>query len=248
MMKVKEVADLIGISVRTLHHYDVIGLLKPGKTGDAGYRSYDDKHLDTLQQILFFKELGFPLKEIKRIIHDPKYDREHAYVLHKQMLLDKRRRIDRMLATLDKTIDAVKGGYEMSNQEKFKGFDFTRNPYEEEARKKWGNKQVAQSKARLDKLSQDEQQAMSREMNACYSKLASLRDQSPASEEAQAAIAEWYVLLNRMGDYSLETFKGLGQLYVDDERFTKNIDQFGEGLALFMRDAMAVYTDQRMGK
>ena len=89
-MKVKEIADLVGISVRTLHHYDEIGLLIPEKTTDAGYRVYSDKNLETLQQILFFKELGFPLKKIKEIIDSPSFDRQEALELQHKMLLEKR--------------------------------------------------------------------------------------------------------------------------------------------------------------
>ena len=86
-MKVKQVADLVGISVRTLHHYDEIGLLTPEEITDAGYRYYSEQNLETLQQILFFRELDFPLKEIKRILNDPSFDRQQALQLHRKLLL-----------------------------------------------------------------------------------------------------------------------------------------------------------------
>jgi DNA-binding transcriptional MerR regulator len=193
---------------------------------------------------LFFRELGFPLKKIKEIIRDPSYDRQEALALQRKWLLEERRRLDRMIAVIDKTIRHMKGEIKMSNKEKFEGFDFSRNPYEEEARKRWGDKAVNASNRKLGSMTKEEQQQLGEEMNAIYRKLADLRGGSPESEEAQAAIKEWYDLLNRMGTYSLEAFKGLGQLYVDDERFTKNIDQFGEGLAAFMRDAMAAFADR----
>src|SRR5690625_3888130 len=98
-MKVKEVADLAGISVRTLHHYDEIGLLIPEETTKAGYRVYSDKNLETLQQILFFKELGFPLKKIKEIIDSPSFDRQEALEMQHNMLLEKKRRLDKMIRT-----------------------------------------------------------------------------------------------------------------------------------------------------
>lgn len=122
-------------------------------------------------------------------------------------------------------------------------FDFGSNPYEQEARERWGDEAVDSSNAKLGALSKQQQAALSEEMNAIYRSLAALRVTPPESEQAQAAIHEWYALLNRMGSYSLEAFKGLGQMYVDDERFMKNIDAFGDGLAVFMRDAMAVYAD-----
>jgi DNA-binding transcriptional MerR regulator len=243
-MKIKEVAELTGISVRTLHYYDEIGLLTPETAPASGYRLYSDQDLELLQQILFFRELGFPLKKIKEIIRDPSYDRQEALALQRKLLLEERRRLDRMIAVIDKTIRHMKGEIKMSNKEKFEGFDFSRNPYEEEARKRWGDKAVNESNRKLGSMTKEEQQQLGEEMNAIYRKLADLRGGSPESEEAQAAIKEWYDLLNRMGTYSLEAFKGLGQMYVDDKRFTKNIDQFGEGLAVFMRDAMAVFADR----
>ncbi|MDF2726240.1 MAG: antibiotic resistance transcriptional regulator, MerR family [Paenibacillus sp.] len=243
-MKVKEVADLVGISVRTLHHYDEIGLLKPEELTESGYRVYSDDDLELLQQILFFRELGFPLKKIKEIVSSPSFNKEEALELHRRMLLDKRRQLDRMIETLELTIRHAKGEIQMTNQQKFEGFDFSSNPYEQEARERWGDEAVDQSNAKLAKLTKQEQQELADGMNAIYRKLASLRHESPESEESQAAIKEWYDYLNKMGSYSLEAFRGLGQMYVDDARFTKNIDQFGEGLAAFMRDAMAVYADR----
>jgi DNA-binding transcriptional MerR regulator len=245
-MKVKEVADLVGISVRTLHYYDEIGLLVPEETTESGYRIYSDENLETLQQILFFKELGFPLKEIKEIIRNPSFDRQEALELQRNMLMEKRRRLDQMIATIDKTIKHMKGEIQMSNKEKFEGFDFRHNPYEEEARKRWGDKAVDRANAKVQSMTKEEQEALSQEMKSIYQKLAALRHHSPESEEAQAAIKEWYDFLNNNFNhhYTLDAFKGLGQLYVEDERFTKNIDQFGEGLAKFMRDAMSIFADQ----
>jgi DNA-binding transcriptional MerR regulator len=244
-MKVKEVADLVGISVRTLHYYDEIGLLTPEETTESGYRLYSDENLETLQQILFFKELGFPLKKIKEIINSPSFDRHEALVLQQKMLLEKRKRLDKMIATIEKTLQHMKGEIQMTNKEKFEGFDFSHNPYEQEARELWGDEAVDKANAKLGNMTKEEQEAMTKEMNSIYQKLASLRNGSPESDEAQAAIKEWYDFLNNnFGNYSLEAFKGLGQMYVDDVRFTKNIDQFGEGLAKFMRDAMAVFADK----
>jgi DNA-binding transcriptional MerR regulator len=243
-MKVKEVAELVGISVRTLHHYDDIGLLTPEQTTESGYRLYSDENLETLQQILFFRELGFPLNQIREIIHSPGFNRNEALEMHRSLLLEKRRRLDQMIATIDKTMKHAKGEIQMTNKEKFEGFDFSSNPYEQEARERWGNDAVDRSKAKLGNMSKEEQGQLGTEMNEIYQRLAALRHVSPESEEAQAAIHEWYVFLNRMGSYSLEAFAGLGRMYVDDERFTKNIDKFGEGLAQFMCDTMAVYAEK----
>lgn len=240
-MKVKEVAGLTGVSVRTLHHYDEIGLLVPDGFTEAGYRIYSAENLSTLQQILFFRELGFPLKAIKQLLDHPNFDRQEAFNLQYKMLLEKRQKLDDMIETIEKTIQQERGVYTMTNEEKFKGFDFNTNAYEQEARKRWGNPAVDEAnevvKGKFDQFGE--------EMNRIYFKLAELRHLSPASEAAQEAIGTWYVHLNKMGSYSLEAFQGLGEMYIADERFTKNIDQFGAGLAKFMCKAMRVYVEQR---
>ncbi|MBR7552948.1 MerR family transcriptional regulator [Allobacillus sp. GCM10007491] len=239
-MKVKEVADLVGISVRTLHHYDEIGLLIPEDTTEAGYRVYSEKNLEDLQQILFFKELGFNLKKIKEIMDSPIFDRQEALRMQHQMLLEKRKRLNKMIATIEKTIKHSQGEISMSSEEKFEGFDFNQNPYEKEAREKWGDKAVDQANEKTKNMTTFEQERF----NDIFRRLADIRHLSPESEKAQAMIQEWYQYLNKIGNYSLEAFKGLGEMYVNDERFTKNIDQFGEGLAQFMCAAMSVYTDR----
>ncbi|MEK3936857.1 MerR family transcriptional regulator [Sporosarcina sp. FSL W7-1349] len=236
-MKVKEVSSLTGVSVRTLHHYDEIGLLVPDGVTEAGYRLYSDDNLATLQQILFFRELGFPLRKIKELLESPSFDRQEAFELQRDMLIAKRNKLDVMIDTIEKTIRHEKGERTMTNEEKFKGFDFSHNPYEQEARERWGDQAVDESNKKIGQFGPELQE----EMNRIYFKLADLRHLPPASAEAQEAIGEWYVFLNKMGSYSLEAFKGLGEMYVADERFTKNIDQFGKGLAEWMRDAMGVY-------
>lgn len=244
LVKVKEVADLVGISVRTLHHYDDIGLLKPATITESGYRSYSDENLEVLQQILFFRELGFPLKKIKEIMYRPSFDRVEALELQQKMLQEKRARLDQMIQTIDKTIKHTKGEMNMTTEEKFEGFDFSHHPYEQEARERFGDEAVDRSNDKVKNMKKGERKMFEEEFNQIYKDLAKIRHESPESEIAQAEIKKWYEYLNKMGNYSLEAFKGLGQMYVADERFTENIDQFGEGLAVFMRDAMEVFADQ----
>ncbi|MFC5602031.1 MerR family transcriptional regulator [Sporosarcina koreensis] len=240
-MKVKEVADLTGVSVRTLHHYDEIGLLVPDNVTEAGYRVYSDENLTTLQQILFFREVGFPLKKIKELLESPSFNRLEAFELQRDMLVAKRRQLETMIETIDKTLQSERGEMTMTNEEKFKGFDFSSNPYEREARERWGDEAVDKANKNVAQFGKEAQE----DMNRIYFKLAELRNTDPASAESQAAIGEWYTFLNKIGDYSLEAFAGLGEMYVADERFTKNIDQFGEGLAVFMQDAMKVYAERK---
>lgn len=237
----KEVAELVGISVRTLHHYNEIGLLVPDEITESGYRKYSANNLETLQQILFFKELGFPLKQIKEIINRPTFDRLEALEMQRKMLLEKQKRLDEMLKTIDKTIKHVKGEIEMSHQEKFKGFDFRNNPYEQEARERWGDQAVDEANKKVAGITKE----VEKELAEFWTKAASIRHTSPESKMAQDLIGEWYTLLNQnFGTYSLEAFKGLGQMYIDDDRFTKNINQYGEGLAQFLCKAMGIYAEQ----
>src|SRR5687767_10541048 len=132
---VKAVAQIAGVSVRTLHHYDEIGLLKPASHSAAGYRLYNERDLEKLQQVLFFKELGFDLKEIKRVLSDPDFDRRSALVEHRKLLLDTQDRIRRLIASVDRTLKAMQRGKPM-NATMFEGFDAAK--YEEEARQRWG--------------------------------------------------------------------------------------------------------------
>lgn len=245
MKHVKEVAKLTGISIRTLHYYDEIGLLSPA-TSETGYRLYTNDDIEKLQQILFFKALDFPLKKIKNILESPDYNQLDALQYQKERLIEKKVRLETIIATIDQTIQNVKGERTMTDEEKFKGLDFSQNQYEQEAREKFGDEAINSSIQKLKNVSKKETETLNHSFHEIYRKLAKLRHGSPASEEAQNAIHQWYEFLNKnIGyHYTLEAFRGLGQMYTEDERFTKNIDQYGEGLALFMRDAMTVYANQ----
>ncbi|MFS0656816.1 MerR family transcriptional regulator [Bacillus sp. 179-C3.3 HS] len=244
-MKVKEVAQLFGISIRTLHHYDQIGLLIPTEVTDAGYRLYSEENLETLQQILFFRELGFTLKDIKEIMNNPSFDKQEAFILQRKMLIEKRNKLDQMIENMDRTLKHLKGDIHMTNKERFEGMNIKFNQYEEEARRRWGNKPIDDANTKLNTLSKEEQVDLSNRWDQIFQQLATLRHHSPQSKEVQDAIKEWYDFLNEhFTQYSLEAFHGLGQLYIQDERFTKNIDQYGEGLASFMSDAMKVFAEQ----
>ncbi|EAD5868484.1 MerR family transcriptional regulator [Listeria innocua] len=242
-MQTKELAELTGVSVRTLHHYDKIGLLVPQKDDWNGYRIYSEKDVDKLQQILFFKELDFPLKKIKQILDDPSFDKEVALSLQRHLLIEKKTRIEAMLETLDQTIKNEKGEVIMTNEEKFTGFDFSTNPYEEEARKLWGDKVVNQANEKITNMNEKEQMAIKESFDAEFRQLAAVRKSAPESNEAQQAVHQFFQYLNDTHGnlYSLEAFAGLGEMYVADERFTKNIDQFGDGLSAFLKEAMAIY-------
>ncbi len=246
-MNTNEVADLTGVSVRTLHHYDKIGLLCPNRNPDNGYRDYSEKDLDLLQQILFFKECGFSLAEIKKLLGSPAFDQEKAFALQKKYLLHEKKRIDAMLDTLDKTMKSWKGERSMTQKEKFRGFDMNHNPYEEEARRLWGDNAVEQSKERLESMSVEEKDEAAKGMDELFIELAAIRKKTPDSEAVQKTINKMYEYFNNNFGYhySLEAFAGLGQMYVTDDRFTRNIDQYGEGLSAFLAQAMGIYAEKQ---
>ncbi len=134
----------------------------------------------------------------------------------------------------------------MTAQEKFQGFDFNENPYEAEARSLWGDAAVDQSAAKLTALSPEGRNAMGKEMSALFAELASLRGEDPACAAAQAGMDKLFRYFNRsFCTYTPQAFAGLGQMYVTDERFTQNIDRFGEGLSRFLAEAMAVYAKNK---
>lgn len=235
-MNIREVAAVTKISVRTLHHYDKIGLISPKRNPGNDYRVYTDEDLDRLQQVLFFRACGFRLEKIAAILEHPEFDRKVALLLQKRALLHERDRIDAMLATLERTLDDSKGVTFMSQEEKFSGFDFSRNPYEEEARQRWGDEAVDRSKKAVSSMTKAEQQALSQEMEDLFSRLSQLLGKAVDSDEVQAAMGDMFAFFNQNfgNQYSLESFAWLGQLYVSDARFTQNIDQYGKGLAAFL--------------
>ena len=167
-MNISEVARLTGVSIRTLHHYDKMGLLSPARNPENGYRIYSESDLDRLQQILFFKTCGFPLAKIQELLTSPSFDQEQAFALQEKYLLHELTRIKAMLDTLQKTRQSMRGERSMTTREKFAGFDLTHNPYEEEARQLWGDDAVNQSKTHLESLTTDEQAAMSQGMDDLF--------------------------------------------------------------------------------
>lgn len=239
-MKVSEVAKLTGVSVRTLHYYDGIGLLKPASVAENGYRFYSDGNLQQLQQILFFRELDFNLQEIKQFLTDPNFNAIEALEVHRRTLMKKQDRLIKLVQTIDQTILDEKGALKMTNEERFAGFNFDDEKYEQEAREKWGDEAVDNTNEKL-KNNAD----MQDRMNERFRALAEIRHMEPSSDEAQAEIALWFDDLNQSGNYSLAAFQGLGETYVGDERFKENIDQFGTGLAEFMCEAMKVFAENQ---
>jgi DNA-binding transcriptional MerR regulator len=246
--RIKKVSDIAGVSVRTLHHYDHIDLLKPARVDEAGYRLYSDANLARLQEILFFKELGFGLSEIREILDRPGYDRRDALLTHKQILREKNLRITRLIKTVDKTLDSMNGGSVMGNDEMFGAFDeATIEEYKEEARERWGGtKAYKESERRTAKYTKADWARIQAESDDIHNRLAEIMaaGKSPSDSEAQELVGLWFKHIDKyFYPCTPEIFKGLGEMYVADPRFKKVYEDIKPGLAEFMKNAMTVYAD-----
>lgn len=248
--RVKEVADMVGISVRMLHHYDRIGLLKPESVSPAGYRLYADKDLERLQQVLFFKELDFSLKQIKEILDSPGFDRKESLESHRQLLIQKKKRLEKIIKTVDKTIKVIEGGKDMNKREMFEAFDMSqieehKARYAKETKEKYGNsKAYSECEKKTSSYTEDDWRKILSKGNTIFQKLTSLMDRDPGDSEVQETIGDYrQYITDSFYTCTPEIFRGLGEMYVADERFTKNINKHGEGLAEFMKEAMIIYCD-----
>lgn len=236
MKTVHEVSRLTGVSVRALHHYDEIGLLRPAAVTPAGYRLYDEASLMRLQEILLFRESGFSLQTIRTILDSPSFDRQAALADQLILLERQKERVERMIALTRKMIE--KGTYIMD----FEAFDKKElDAYAAEAQKRWGDTAAyAESKKRAAGSTAEEQKQLADGLTDVFRGFGELRDASPASPQAQAQVAA-------LRDYITDHYytctdavlSGLGEMYAGDERFRRNIDEAGgEGTALFAAEAI----------
>lgn len=248
---VQKLAQLAGVSSRTLRYYDEIGILSPARTNSSGYRIYGQKEVDRLQQILFYRELGIALETIKEIITSPTFDAELALKEHREQLLEKRKQLDLLITNVEKTIASSEGRMTMSDQEKFEGFkkkmvEENEQKYGKEIREKYGEETVEQSNAKLMNMSQEDYEAVTKLESAVRTTLAeAFKTGDPAGELAQKAAdlhKQWITYY--WTAYSKEAHAGLAQMYVDDERFTAYYDKEQPGTATFLRDAIQIYTGQ----
>jgi DNA-binding transcriptional MerR regulator len=240
-LKIKEIADLTGVTVRTLHYYDEIGLLHPSKITDAGYRIYDETALEDLHQILFFRELDFSLSQIKAIISNPSFDKKEALSKHKELLTKKRDRLNGLIELVNKTI---KGDKTMS----FKEFDTTeiekcKNEYEVEVKERWGNSDAyVEFEKRTKKYSKGNWQRINTESKDIFDSFVKYRNEEPDSKEVQALVKEWQdFITNNFYNCSTNMLSCLGMMYVNDERFKNNINKNGEGTAELISKAIEIY-------
>ncbi len=237
-MLIKEFAELCSVSVRTLHYYDEIDLLKPNFVDEStGYRYYSEDSLLRMQEIMFYRELDFSLKSIKEILSSPDYDKKEAMMEQKRLLIMKKEHLERLISSID---SAEKGKIIM------KAFDNSEfEKYKDEAKERWGSTDAyKEHKEKTKSYCKGDFDALGEGMDEIMGgfSLCMKKDLSPESEEAQG-------LVKKLQDYitakfytcTKEILAGLGQMYVLDERFKSNIDRHGDGTAQFISEAVAFF-------
>lgn len=240
-MRISEVAKLTGITVRTLHYYDEVGLLKPSEITEAGYRLYSREDLEILQQILFFIELDFPLSQIKEIMNNPNYDKEEALKKQKELLIQQRQRIEGLIKLIEKRIEG-------DNNMSFKEFDMNeieenKKKYAKEVKERWGtSKAYEESEKKTSSYNKEKWGDINQETSEIFKGFAELRNSDPGSEEVQELVRRWQkYITDNFYTCTNEILSGLGLMYVEDERFKENLDKNGEGTAKLMAEAIKIY-------
>ena len=246
---VGEVAKLARVSVRALHHYDEIGLLRPSERSRSGYRVYSDRDLERLQQILFFRELGFPLEDIARIVKDPKFDRRKALLAQRALLVEKGERLRAMVAHVDRTLDGMERGDAMKPEEAFEVFgDFDAAAHEAEAERRWGASEAyAESRRRTKRYTKEDWRAVKDETRAIGEAFAAALTSglAPADRQSMDVAERARLQIDRcFYPCSHAMHAALGQLYVTDPRFTENYERIRPGLAQFVCDAIRANADR----
>jgi MerR family transcriptional regulator, thiopeptide resistance regulator len=240
MRTVGDVAELAGVTVRTLHHYDEIGLLSPSDRSDAGYRLYSYEDLARLQEILVWRRLGFSLVEIGAMLDEPSYDRLSALERQRELIEHERERLGAIAHALDAALAAHRNGTRLKETTMFEGFD--PSEYQDEARERWGQTEAyRESTRRTEQYGEQQWRAIRAEGDAIVEDfVALLRAGEPSDGEAARAVAErhrrhisqWFYPCSRA------MHRGLGDMYIADERFARTYEQQATGLAAFVRDAI----------
>ena len=239
---VKQLADVAGVSARTLHYYDEIGLLKPARDPGNGYRIYAYPALLRLQQILFLRELGFSLDDIQTILDQPGFDLLPALEQHRQTLKERQERLEHLLLTVERTILHLRGSIEMESKELFEGFSAEKQKeYEEEIRQRYGEENLRVSRQRWGSYSEEKKRQIMEEGGVNYQALVAAMPYGPASPQAQEGVARWHQHLRYFNEPTTEVLLGLGDLYNEDPRFAAFFQRIHPVLADFMRQAIQIY-------
>lgn len=250
---VHELAVISGVSVRTLHYYDQLGLLHPMYIAKNGYRIYGSEEVDKLQRILFYRELKVPLKKIRDIMNTPDYDKVQELEEQLEKLLLQREQLELLIQNITKTIRTLKGEDVMSDIEKFEGFkqkmiDENEAVYGKEIRSKYGDEAIDASNAQIKSMSREQWNKTQKLEKLILDTLKeAFRQGNPAGEAAQRACdlhRQWLCMIWKKGTYSKEAHRALAEGYVADERFTAYYDKIAPGCTRFFRDAIVIYCEK----
>ena len=242
MFTVKQLSQLAGVTPRTLHHYDAIGLLKPSRVGGNGYRYYGEESLLQLQQILFYRELGIPLEDIKKIMGRRDFDVLGALRSHKETLQKQVRRLNRLINTVDNTINHLKGNNAMSNKAYFEGFsEEEQEKYALEAEQMYDPETVRESNRKWKAYPAAKKEAVLAESKAIYLDMIAAMPKGPGSREVQGIVERWRRHMDYFWTPKLDQLLALVNGYNDDPRFKANFDKLAPQLAEFFREAVKVY-------
>ncbi len=247
---VGQVAGFAAVTVRTLHHYDDIGLLVPSERSHAGHRRYSDADLDRLQQVLFYRELGFPLEEVAALLDDPAADpREHLRRQH-ELLTARIERLQKMAAAVEHAMEARKMGINLTPEERFEVFgDKDPEQYAEETRQRWGDTEAyAETQRRVATYTKEDWKRIQAEVDDWGRRYAALvAAGEPPSGEAAMDLAEEHK--RHIGTYYFEVpyemHRCFGEMYVSDERFKAFYDSMYPGLAEHLKEAILANADRR---
>jgi MerR family transcriptional regulator, thiopeptide resistance regulator len=246
---VSEMAKLSGVSVRALHHYDDLGLLKPASLGANGYRYYGREELLRLQQILFHRELGLPLERIKALLDDPGFDRIAALKMHRGTLEKEAERFRHLIATIDRTIAQLDGDGTMADKDLYQGFSQEKQAqWEMEIVERYGEHgraKIAESKANLAKMTKADIEAGKAEMDAINRALAEAMDAGVPADDGrvQALVARHYAWVCRAWKPNRAAYVGLGTMYVESPDFRAVYEAVRPGLTAYLAEAMRVFAD-----
>jgi len=245
---IQEIARAAGTTSRTLRHYGDVGLLAPSRVGSNGYRYYDRQSLVRLQRILLLRELGLGLPAIAEVL-DGERDGAAALAVHLEWLKAERDRIERQIASVTTTLRKLEEGEQIMAAEAFDGFDHTQ--YKDEVIERWGRDAYQRGDRWWRSLSdEDKREFQQRQHDIAVDFAETHKHGKPADSDDVQAIAkrqyDWITVGWQGKRPTADEFSGLGQLYVDDPRFTENYDRHGEGTAAFVRDAMVVYAEHTL--
>lgn len=243
--KVNELSKLSWISIKTLHYYDEIGLMKPSTRSKSGYRYYWEDELYKLQQILFYKELDFSLEDIKMILNNPEFDILSSLEKQKRLLHNKKNNLSKLIKTIDNTILQIK--WETMKDHK-KLYDWLSIKYRDEAIKKFGKNEVETSEQNLLSMWDDKLESLKQKFSANWMNLYNLKNTDPKSDEVQALVKEHYESIHGFW-WKVpvkEAYIWLGQLYIDDDRYTSMDWKPDKEFAVFLRDAIKYFAEKNL--